>query len=134
MAEPFPIWFSDAKITLVAATGLTRDALHIYAALGIFILVKLLWRGRGGTVAALLLVAAAALANEWLDHRVEMLQKIWCNDEEHWHDIWNTLFWPVMLAVVLPWLPSSPRGKNETAETGPAEMSGEDAERRLEQA
>lgn len=119
--------FYNFKMALVQWSGLSRDALHIYIAMGLFLLVRLIWRGRFGTLAALLVVAGAALTGEWLDHRMEAAIWMPCDPQEHWRDLWNTLFWPAALAAVLPWLPR-PSGK-------PAEESlSEDAESRLEQA
>ncbi|WP_432769617.1 hypothetical protein [Sphingopyxis sp.] len=143
MLDSLPLTFVNAKVSLIAITGLSRDALHIYVALGLFLAVKLLWRGRGSTVFALLLIAAGTLTGEWLDHGFELLRKQQCDTAAHWHDIWNTLFWPVVLAIVLPWL--APRRGDEVERAGEdappepsgedavPEPSGEDAQRRFEQ-
>lgn len=120
--------FHAAKIWLVDLTGVSRDALHIYVAIALFLCVRIVWRGSWGSVAALAVVLTAALTGEWLDHQMELLQRGVCDPAEHWHDLRNTMAAPIVLALALPWL-RQPRSK-----AVPVEPSGEDAERRLEQA
>lgn len=120
--------FHNLKIWLITWSGLSRDALHVYVAIALFLLVRVMWRGWTGTVAALIVVLAAALTGEWLDHQVELMHGQACDQAEHWHDLRNTLAAPVLLALALPWL--RPR-RAKTAET---ESSGENAEGSLEQA
>ena len=120
--------FHQLKIWLVSWSGLSRDALHIYVAIALFLLVRLIWRGGSGTVVALLVVLTAALTGEWLDHQVELMRGQVCNAAEHWHDLRNTLAAPVVLALALPWL--RPRRAKPPADS---EISGENAESGLEQ-
>lgn len=125
--------FLNAKIELVAVTGLSRDALHIFVAMALFLVVRLLIRGTRGSLVALVVVLMAALAGEWLDHQAEIMLQRECDRVEHWRDIATTLFWPAVLTITLPWL----RPRHPVAGTGdPAAVapSGEDAERGLEQA
>lgn len=129
MHQTLALAFVNAKVSLIEATGLSRDALHIYVALALFLTVRLVWRSRAGSIAALAIILAAALAGEWLDHGFELLRKQPCHMDAHWHDIWNTMFWPTVLAVLLPWLAPRRAGKDAAAEP-----SGENAERGLEQA
>lgn len=117
--------FTEQKTWLVASTALSRDALHIYFGLGLFVAVRLMWRGRGGGRAAWLAVLALAATGEWLDMTTQANNSMVLPPEAHWHDIWNTMFWPTILLLVGHWLQS---------EAPPTESSGEDAERRLEQA
>lgn len=118
--------FEERKSWLVTATDLSKDALHIYFGLALFMLVRLAWRWRGGWVAAWLAVLVMACGGEWLDMTAEFSNAAIQPDAAHWHDIWNTMFWPTVLLLVGRWLQpvAQPR----------AEGSGEDAERRLEQA
>jgi hypothetical protein len=117
------------KLWVVQTSGLSRDALHVYVSLGLFLLVRLLWRGRYSSVIALIVIAVAAVTGELLDHHSELVDAMRCRPWEHWRDILNTMFWPTVLALTLPWL--SRREKSAAEED---EASGEDAERRLEQA
>ena len=118
--------FEERKSWLVTATDLSKDALHIYFGLALFMLVRLAWRWRGGWVAAWLAVLVMACGGEWLDMTAEFSNAAIQPDAAHWHDIWNTMFWPTVLLLVGRWLQpvAQPR----------ADASGEDAERRLEQA
>lgn len=122
--------FGERKATLVELSGLDKDALHIYFGLALFLLIRLFWRWQGGWVVAWLAVLAMAVGGEWLDITREMGDSVLQPDAAHWHDIWNTMFWPTVLLLVGRWL--QPRAKSSPDE--PAEISGEDAERRFEQA
>lgn len=121
--------FEDRKASLVAMSGLDKDALHIYFGLALFLLIRLMWRWRGGWVVAWLAVLAMAVGGEWLDLTREMGRSTIQPDAAHWHDIWNTTFWPTVLLLVGRWLQPGIK-----VEAPPTEISGEDAERRLEQA
>lgn len=122
--------FEARKFSVVEATGLDKDALHIYFGMALFLTVRILWRWRGGWVAAWFAVLAMACAGEWLDVTAELSRSAIQPDAAHWHDIWNTIFWPTILLLVGRWL----QPKAMTPATAPAILSGEHAERRLEQA
>jgi hypothetical protein len=121
--------FGERKASLVELSGLDKDALHIYFGLALFLLIRLFWRWRGGWVVAWLTVLAMAAGGEWLDMTREMGGATIQPDAAHWHDIWNTMFWPTMLLLIGRWL--QPQAKDAAVMS---EMSGEDAERRFEQA
>lgn len=122
--------FETRKMSIIEATGLGKDALHVYFGLALFLLVRLAWRGRGGWIAAWLAVLAMACGGEWLDLTAEYGRSTIQPDDAHWHDIWNTMFWPTVLLLVGRWLPQTEAASAEAPPRG----SGEDAERRLEQA
>ena len=122
--------FGERKASLVELSGLDKDALHIYFGLSLFLIIRLFWRWRGGWLVAWLAVLVMAIGGEWLDMTREMGDATIQPDAAHWHDIWNTIFWPTVLLLVGRWL--QPRTKD--AAVMASEMSGEDAERRLEQA
>jgi hypothetical protein len=92
------------KQILIDGTGLGKDALHVYAGLAMFLTVRLLWRWRFGWIMAWLSTLSLALGVEWLDVQLEQSQLNLRPDAEHWHDIWNTMFWPTMLLLVGRWL------------------------------
>ena len=108
-----PIGFQSIKLDIIEVTGLAKDALHVYIGLTLFITIRLCWRRRGGWVLAWLAVLALALGTEWLDIRMERLDNGVQPDYAHWHDIWNTMFWPTMLLLVGPWLQPKPKPKTE---------------------
>lgn len=124
--------FEARKLSVIEATGLDKDALHIYFGMALFLTIRLLWRWRGGWFVAWLGVLAMACGGEWLDITAEINRSSIQPDPAHWHDIWNTMFWPTVLLLVGRWLQPKPQPKapTEAAE----DVSGEDAERRLEQA
>ena len=139
--------FEARKVSVIAATGLDKDALHVYFGLALFLLVRLGWRWRGGWLAAWLAVFVMACGGEWLDLTAEATHSAIQPDAAHWHDIWNTMFWPTVLLLVGRWLHPAPKiaahasdgqvgegSSRETPEAPAAVRSGEDAERRLEQA
>lgn len=92
------------KIYLLDLTGLSRDALHVYAGLTVFVAVRLLWRWRGGWFAAWLAALGLALSIEWLDIRAFGDPGTPQPDPNNWHDIWNTMVWPTVLLLFGPWL------------------------------
>ena len=120
--------FTEQKNWLVASTQLGKDALHVYFGMALFLAVRLLWRRRGGWLAAWFAVLVMACGGEWLDLTAEVSRAAVQPDAAHWHDIWNTMFWPTMLLIVGQWL--QPRAQPGAD----ADASGEDAERRFEQA
>lgn len=79
---------------------------------------------------AWLAVLAMACGGEWLDLNAEISRSSIQPDAAHWHDIWNTMFWPTVLLLVGRWLQPPPEAPAEPDDA----MSGEYAERRLEQA
>ena len=119
--------FEERKLSIVSSVGLGKDALHIYFGLALFLAVRLVWRRRGGGLIAWGAVLVMACGGEWLDLNAEISRSSIQPDAAHWHDIWNTMFWPTVLLIVGRWL--QPKEKATNAET-----SGEDAEGGLEQA
>ena len=75
-----------------------------------------------------LTVLAMAVGGEWLDMTREMGDATIQPDAAHWHDIWNTMFWPTVLLLIGRWL------QPQANDAAMSEMSGEGAERRFEQA
>lgn len=141
--------FEARKGSVIDATGLDKDALHIYFGLAVFFAVRLAWRWRGGWVVAWLVVLAMACGGEWLDLAAEHSNSAIQPDAAHWHDIWNTMFWPTVLMFIGRWLQprskvaaDSPRpggsvarqGDDPVADDEPPASLGEYAERRFEQA
>ena len=122
------------KEFMIGATGLGKDALHIYAGLILFIGVRLLWRRRGGWVLGWLSALCAALFVEYLDIRTELVEANLRPDAEHWKDIWNTMFWPSVLLILGPKLQPRPRPATEAssdlvdqASNNPGEYSSKQA-------
>lgn len=92
--------YQSAKLMLMDATGLAKDALHIYAGLAVMLLAAALLRRGLGDWRPLAAVFLAALAGEtWdlIDTLAIDRQPRW---RGIWKDIWNTLFWPTMLFLL----------------------------------
>jgi hypothetical protein len=104
-----PLDFQQFKLVALDATGLAKDALHIYAGMALFLTVRLLWRWRGGWFLAWLAVLAMACTVEWIDMKAEGAANALQPDAAHWHDIWNTMFWPSVLLLVGRWLQPKPK-------------------------
>ncbi|NJS15677.1 MAG: hypothetical protein HC788_15120 [Sphingopyxis sp.] len=101
--------YQATKLLLVQGSGLAKDALHIYFGLALFLFVRLVWRWRFGWLMAWLAVLVLAVGGEWLDLRGEGLAGAIQPDSAHWHDIWNTMFWPTVLALIGRWLHPKPK-------------------------
>jgi len=134
--------FEEQKSWLVSTADLSKDALHIYFGLTLFLTMRLIWRWRGGWLIAWLAVLAMACGGEWLDMTAEIGRSAIQPDAAHWHDVWNTMFWPTILLLIGRWLqpgikaPVDASGGDVAAplDREAPVRSGENAERRLEQA
>lgn len=92
-------WF-DLKEALDAYTGLGRDALHIHAALFLYILAIAVFRRSRRSRLPWLVVLAAVLANELYDilHNPGAPADIVGSSAAK--DLWNTMLWPTVLLLV----------------------------------
>src|SRR3546814_12966510 len=123
------VWvLEENRVWLVDARGHEEDAVYIDCGRALFRAERLIWRRAGGWLIAWGAVLAMACGGEWLDMTSEIRNAAIQPDAAHWHDIWNTLFWPTVLLVAGRWLHPRERGAN-----APVPL-GEDAARRLEPA
>lgn len=89
-----------AKLHVVQAVGLSKDALHVYAGLLIFLGVILVFRKPMRSVVPLIAVVVAAAIAEAFDARDDIASL------GHWrvgasaHDVINTVFWPAVFFIV----------------------------------
>jgi len=111
-----PLDFQQFKVVMLGFTGLGKDALHIYAGMGLFLFVRLIWRRRGGWILAWLAVLAMACTVEWIDMKAEATNSALQPDAAHWHDIWNTMFWPTILLLVGRRLQPKPKASGDLAD------------------
>jgi hypothetical protein len=96
-------WLQSTKLALIGATGLSKDALHIYVALALFFGSALLFRWALKSWKPWAVVLAAALAGEAWDIRDRIEGSIPIDLAGNWHDVWNTLFWPSVIVVLARW-------------------------------
>ncbi len=92
--------FQAAKLELVAALGLGKDALHIYVGLVTFLLAAILTRRPLRSlvpIGAVVAVAAAGEAWDLLDTARAGKRLWWAGS---WHDLWNTALWPLVLFLL----------------------------------
>lgn len=92
--------FQSAKLELIGLLGLSRDALHIHVGLAAMLGVAALFRLSLMDWRPLAAAVLAALAGElWdlVDHLGAGRSPDWGGN---WHDIANTLFWPILLFLV----------------------------------
>ncbi|MCG2592892.1 hypothetical protein LZ009_08875 [Ramlibacter sp. XY19] len=88
------------KLAIVAATGLSKDALHIYVGLAVFLVAAAASRRPVASWLPWIAVLAVALLGEAVDMRDDLLSI------GHWrwaaslHDVLNTVFWPTVLMVL----------------------------------
>ncbi len=92
--------FQQAKLDLVTLLGLSKDALHIYVGLTVFLLATLVSRKRLGSPIPWLLVLAVAVVGEAWDLYDDLRTIGHWRWRASWHDVWNTLFWPTVLLVI----------------------------------
>jgi hypothetical protein len=92
--------FQSAKTWLVELMGLSKDALHIYVGLTVFLLTALIFRlplRDWRPLAAVFLVAVAGEIWDLFERLGPGDPPFWASN---WHDIWNTMFWPLMLFLL----------------------------------
>ena len=97
--------FQAAKLQLVQLSGLSRDALHIYVGMAVFLGVVLIFRRPlrdPRPIAAVLLVAVGGELWDLIDRSRTAHPPAWDNS---WHDLWNTLLWPSLLFLLARYTP-----------------------------
>lgn len=105
--------FQTFKIGIIAATGLDKDALHIYVGVSVYLLGLILLRPiikRQGSRAfiALIMVSTVALLGEYLDNRetimaVGMFELSSAAIAASIHDLMNTCALPYLLYGLMRW-------------------------------
>ena len=90
----------SAKLAIIAVLGLSKDALHIYVGLSVFLVTALALRRSLRSLVPWFAVVVIAFAGELLD-AIDDIRSL-----GHWrwtasiHDIVNTLFWPTALLLL----------------------------------
>ncbi|MET0281707.1 MAG: hypothetical protein ABW278_11400 [Steroidobacteraceae bacterium] len=89
--------FQSMKHEIVQFASLSKDALHIYVGLTVFLLAASVARKGLRSVFPLLAVAGVALLGEALDARDEFRRQGHLLWGASLHDIMNTMFWPLAI-------------------------------------
>ncbi|ROM73480.1 hypothetical protein BK654_22910 [Pseudomonas brassicacearum] len=87
------------KLEIISATGLSRDALHIYVGLALLITASCTTRKSLGSFSSWLVVLAGASLIELFDLMDDKESLGYWRWAASLHDIANTLFWPTVLVV-----------------------------------
>lgn len=107
----------DFKTGLTDATGLSRDALHIFAGLGVHLFLVLAFRSWFGALWPVGIVLLLALGNEWIDLTTE----VWTGElarqyAESGKDLATTLSAPLTLLLLSRFASSRFRPKPSRSE------------------
>ena len=91
---------AESKLALIAATGLSKDALHVYVGLVTFLTVAMLSRRPVRWFVPWLAVVAVAVIGEIVDLRYDLARfgswRWWAS----LHDVLNTIVWPTVIALL----------------------------------
>jgi hypothetical protein len=93
--------FQSVKLIVGAMFSLSKDALHIYVGLFVFLTVSYLVRKRYHAAWALLAVFLVACLGEIFDARDNFASLGRWRWRASLHDIMNTMFWPIVLSVLI---------------------------------
>lgn len=88
------------KIHSLNAVDLSKDAVHVYVGLGVFLFTVVAWQKRRFTWLSLVPVVCVALAMETLDLHDDSRSLGYLRWGASVHDVVNTLFWPSILVVL----------------------------------
>ncbi|WP_298213587.1 hypothetical protein [Acidovorax sp.] len=89
-----------AKLAIVAATGLSKDALHVYVGLTVFLIVAAISKKSVSSWRPWLAVLLVATFGELVDMRDDLLSLGYWRWSASLRDIVNTAFWPTVLLVL----------------------------------
>lgn len=89
--------FQHLKLAIVAYTGLSKDALHIYVGMSVLFVSALVFRRLRYSVVPWLAVLVVAVLLEMGDLRDNLMILGHWDWASSLHDIVNTLFWPTVL-------------------------------------
>lgn len=125
--KPGTTLLQESKTWVVDHVGLEKDALHVYIALVLLFGSAWLFRWSLRSWKPAALVFAIAFAGELWDIRDGLMTSVPLEVSLplSWHDLWNTMFWPLailVLARVSPLFGGKPDDKPH--DDGPANQIG----------
>jgi len=92
--------FQSVKLWIVAALGLSKDALHVHVGLALFLTMIWLFRKTPRSLVPLLAVLAVAMLGEVLDARDDFRSLGQWRWKASLNDVVNTAFWPAVLWIL----------------------------------
>lgn len=92
--------FQSAKLWLIDATGLAKDALHIHVGLAIFIAAALIFRWPLRSWKPWAVALVAALSGEAWDIWDTLAEGRRILPSANWQDLWNTMLWPTAILLL----------------------------------
>jgi hypothetical protein len=95
--------FQAFKLAVIQATQLSRDAIHVYVGLAVFLAAALLFRKPLRSWLPWFAVLIVAVIVEVVDLRDDLLTRGRLRWLASTHDIVNTLFWPSVLLLLARW-------------------------------
>jgi hypothetical protein len=95
-----PSFVQSLKLDIVGLTGLSKDALHVYLGIGVWLLAAALFRRSITTLRPWLAVLVVACVIESFDAFDDWVQLGRWRYMASLHDIVNTMFWPTVLALL----------------------------------
>lgn len=108
--------FQQLKEFLLYSFGLSRDALHVHIGLVLYFGLHMLLRRRLGSFWPPGILLALCLAGEFLDYAYIMGHTRDYQLLSSVHDVWNTMFWPILFTVYGRW------GRRPAAAAAPASV------------
>lgn len=85
------------KLAIVSVLGLSKDALHVYTGLAVFLVTAVVLRKPLRSFLPLFIVIAVAVSGELLDRHDDIASLGHWRWQASLHDVLNTLFWPSVL-------------------------------------
>ncbi|MBC7919211.1 MAG: hypothetical protein H7Y28_15520 [Rhodoferax sp.] len=96
--ETLPV--QATKLAIAAATGLDKDALHIYIGLAVFFATASILKKPIKSIWPWFAVLVIAIAGELLDRRDDIASLGYWRWKASLHDIINTQFWPAVILLL----------------------------------
>lgn len=94
-----PTLTQAVKQSIVLTMGLSRDALHIYVGLAVWLVMAFLLRRQLSSLIPLSIVFLVAILGEIVDMRDDLLTRGFWRLGASLHDVVNTVFWPTVLTL-----------------------------------
>ena len=92
-------WY-HVKIWIEQYSGLERDALHVHAALFLYIVAMVVFRQTRRSRFPWLFVLIVEVVNEYFDLKRAAVPDMPVAWDESLKDLWNTMLWPTVLLFI----------------------------------